>query len=53
MLSVGEHPQTPALENLSKLTVDYMTENLGLFLSRKNSDVLSVNTRGFMLFFDF
>lgn len=52
VLSIGEHPQTPALENLSKLTVDYMTENLGLFLSRKNSDVLSVNTRVlFMLFF--
>ena len=51
VLSTGEHPQTPALQSLGKLTVDYMTENLGLFPSSQDSDVLSVNARGLFTLF--
>ena len=40
MQRVGEHIQTLALQSLSRLTVDYMTKNLGLFLKSQNSDVI-------------
>lgn len=46
MLRLGEHTQTAALQRLSKLKIDYMSGNVGLFLISQNSDVISMNAKG-------
>lgn len=45
ILRIGKIVQTLVLQSLSKHAVDYLSDNLGLFLNSQNSDVKSMNAK--------